>query len=85
MRAKIDFECTPAEARAFLGLPDVTALNEHYVEMARKALSGASSVKHAEAMMKQFAPLGGMGLKLFEQFAGLATGAAAKLMPKGKT
>ncbi|MFV4677455.1 DUF6489 family protein, partial [Mycobacterium tuberculosis] len=32
MKLKIEVECTPIEARSFLGLPDVTALNEHLVD-----------------------------------------------------
>ena len=28
MKVNVEVECTPAEARAFLGLPDVTPLNE---------------------------------------------------------
>lgn len=85
MKVTVDIDCTPEEARAFLGLPDLAPIHGAYIASMSKALSGASSVEHAEAMMKQFAPLGGMGLKLFEQFAGMATGAAAKPMPKGKT
>ena len=32
MQVKIDIECTPLEARAFFGLPDVTPLNDQLVE-----------------------------------------------------
>ncbi|MGI9520657.1 MAG: DUF6489 family protein [Hyphomicrobiaceae bacterium] len=28
MKIKIDIECSPQEARAFMGLPDVTAIND---------------------------------------------------------
>ena len=31
MKLNIEIDCTPAEARAFLGLPDVTGINEHLV------------------------------------------------------
>ena len=31
MKLNIEIDCTPAEARAFLGLPDVTPLNDHLV------------------------------------------------------
>ena len=29
MKMKAEFECTPAEAREFMGLPVVTVLNDH--------------------------------------------------------
>ena len=31
MKVTIEVDCTPVEARTFLGLPDVTPLNEHLV------------------------------------------------------
>ncbi|MGH6979411.1 MAG: DUF6489 family protein, partial [Brevundimonas sp.] len=31
MKVNVEIDCTPAEARAFLGLPDVTPLNEAMV------------------------------------------------------
>ncbi len=31
MKVTVDIDCTPAEARAFLGLPDVTPLNDAMV------------------------------------------------------
>jgi hypothetical protein len=47
MKVNIELDCTPAEARAFLGLPDVTALNETLM---------AEMVKRAEANMDQMDP-----------------------------
>ena len=37
MKVTIEVDCTPQEARAFLGLPDVAALNEHLVEEMQEA------------------------------------------------
>ena len=31
MKITVDVDCTPQEARAFMGLPDVTPLNEHLI------------------------------------------------------
>ena len=36
MKMRIEVECTPVEARQFMGLPDVTILNEHIVEELKK-------------------------------------------------
>ena len=38
MKAKVEVDCTPAEARAFLGLPDVSSLNEHMVQEMKSRL-----------------------------------------------
>ena len=32
MKLSLEVDCTPSEARAFLGLPDVRSLNEHMVK-----------------------------------------------------
>ncbi len=38
MKVNIEIECTPEEARSFLGLPDVTALNESLMTEMQKRL-----------------------------------------------
>ena len=32
MKFTVEADCTPAEARAFLGLPDITPLNDQMVQ-----------------------------------------------------
>ena len=47
MKCRVEFECTPAEARAFLGLPDLQPLQDRLMgEMEKKML----------AEMERFAP-----------------------------
>ena len=45
MKIKIDIDCTPGEARAFLGLPDVAPMQEALLaeiqERMREAMAGA--------------------------------------------
>ncbi len=74
MRVKVNIDCSPEEARRFMGLPDVTPVNERYVAMMTDAVSGASSIEQVEKMMKDFAPFGDMGMKMFKQFSSLAGG-----------
>ena len=38
MNVKIEIDCTPQEARAFLGLPNVEPLNDHLVEEMKKRM-----------------------------------------------
>ncbi|WP_201739096.1 DUF6489 family protein [Flavisphingopyxis soli] len=76
MRVKVNIDCSPEEARRFMGLPDVTPVNERYVAMMTDAVSGASSIEQVEKMMKDFAPFGDMGMKMFKQFSALAGDAA---------
>ncbi|MGD9663604.1 MAG: DUF6489 family protein, partial [Novosphingobium sp.] len=66
MKVNVEVDCTPDEARRFLGLPDVTPLNEAYVENLKKAMSGATSIEQMQELVKSFAPMGQMGMALFQ-------------------
>ena len=68
MKVNVEIECTPEEARNFLGLPDVSKANSIYVDMVAKAMKGAGSVDQIQEFAKGVAPMGQMGLKLFQQF-----------------
>jgi len=68
MKVSVEIDCTPEEARSFLGLPDVTKINEAYVEGLSKAMQGAVGAEQMQEYIKQVAPMGQIGLKLFQQF-----------------
>lgn len=76
MKMHIEIECTPEEARRFLGLPDVSKANDVYVDAVAKAMQGVNSLDQLNAYAKQLAPVGEIGLKLFQQFVEQGTGAA---------
>jgi hypothetical protein len=38
MKMTIEIDCTPLEARTFLGLPDVSVLNDHLVQEMKSRL-----------------------------------------------
>lgn len=80
MKVNVEMECTPEEARRFLGLPDVTRANDVYVDALTKAMQGVGSVDQMQDMAKQMAPMGQFGLKLFQQ---LMEGGAAMAMSGG--
>jgi len=68
MKVNIEIDCTPEEARQFMGLPDVGKVNEIYVDQFAKAMQGVSSVDQLSEYAKQMAPMGQMGIKLFQDF-----------------
>lgn len=68
MKVHVEIDCTPEEARAFLGLPDVSKANSVYVDVISKAMKGAGSVDQVQEFTKNIAPMGQVGLKLFQQF-----------------
>jgi len=68
MKITIEVDCTPEEARSFLGLPDVSAANTIYVENITKAMSGISNPAQLQEYASALAPMGQVGLKLFQSF-----------------
>lgn len=82
MKFKIEIECTPEEARDFMGLPDLTKPNGVYVETMAKAMKGVSNPDQLKGYAEQLAPMGQVGLKLFQSFVEGAS--AAPKSTKGK-
>lgn len=74
MKVHIEIDCTPEEARAFMGLPDVGKANDVYVDMMAKAMRGVSDTEKLQEYARQLAPMGQAGFKLFQ---GFMEGAAA--------
>lgn len=68
MKITIEIDCTPEEARSFMGLPDVSAANNVYVENMTKAMQGVSSPDQLQQYASALAPMGQMGMKLFQNF-----------------
>ena len=81
MKMNVEIDCSPEEARRLLGLPDVTSANEAYVENVTKMMKGAPSLDQLQELGKQIAPMGQMGLQLFQQL--IETGAKAAFSGTG--
>jgi hypothetical protein len=73
MKVKIEVECTPLEARAFMGLPDVTPLNDHLVEEMKRRVDENMTRLKPEELLKTWMNFGGQAQ---EQFRKLMTTAA---------
>ena len=52
MKIRIDVDCTPEEARAFLGLPDLSPLHDALVQQMRDRMSASMQAIDADAMLK---------------------------------
>jgi hypothetical protein len=68
MKVNIEIDCSPEEARRFMGLPDVEKANAVYIDGIAKAMKGVSNTEQLEQYAKQLAPMGQMGLKVFQSF-----------------
>jgi hypothetical protein len=61
MKISIDIDCTPQEARTFLGLPDVAPMQESLMAMVQDRMEKNLSAMDAEALMKTWLPASAQG------------------------
>lgn len=61
MKVTIDIDCTPEEARSFMGLPDITVAQEAVVEAWQKQAMEAMSAMDPQSLFTAWAPGGGPG------------------------
>ena len=67
MKVSVNVECTPEEARAFLGLPDLSPVHQKYVDSMLSAMDGAGSVEQMNKLIGAFAPMGDASMRMFQQ------------------
>jgi Family of unknown function (DUF6489) len=56
MKVNIDIDCTPEEARAFLGLPNVAPMQEALMNDVQDRLAKAMSAMDIETLMRVWLP-----------------------------
>lgn len=78
MKVRVEIDCTPKEARAFLGLPDVEPLNDHLVAEMRRRMDENIARLQPEELMKTWTAF---GVQAQEQFRKLMTAAATSAGP----
>ncbi len=75
MKLTINVECTPQEARTFVGMPDVEPLNKMVMdEMAKRAKENLDTLADPERLIAAWANMGGKGLEQFQNLVGAALG-----------
>lgn len=84
MKVNIEIECTPQEAREFMGLPDVSEPNQAFVDGMTKAVQSAQNPAQLLEMGQAIAPMGQAGLKLFQSFVESGVRAATGSSSKSK-
>jgi hypothetical protein len=67
MNVKIEIDCTPTEARAFLGLPDISTLNDHMVAEMQKRMDANIAMLQPDELLKTWTALGGQAQEQFRK------------------
>lgn len=67
MKVTFDIDCTPEEARRFLGWPDVTPVHDVMVDQMKQVAAQALPHLDPESMAKLWFPMGSDMLQEFQQ------------------
>jgi hypothetical protein len=76
MKMTIEIDCSPVEARAFLGLPDVSGLNEHLVKEMQARMDANMAMLAPEELMKNWMAFGTGAQESFRKLMTAAANAA---------
>lgn len=66
MKLNITVDCTPEEARTFLGLPDVSQINDLYISEMQKRMQANMEMLEPEALMKTWSGFGGQAAEQWQ-------------------
>lgn len=67
MKITVDVDCSPEEARRFLGLPDLTAVHQVYLDKMQKAIADGPSGELIADMVKSWGPMSEAGMSMWTQ------------------
>lgn len=66
MKINVEIDCTPEEARRAMGLPDLTPVHDHYIQLMLSSMDkGMINPEMIQSMMKSWAPMGEAGMNFW--------------------
>ena len=65
MKVTVDVDCTPEEARRFMGLPDMSAVHAAYTDKMTSMIEEGITPASVETMMRNWMPMGETGMNLW--------------------
>jgi hypothetical protein len=68
MKITLDIDCTPEEARTFLGLPDVKPMQEQLMRELQERISANIRSMAPDEMMRAWMPAGLAGFEQMQEF-----------------
>lgn len=79
MKVTVDIDCTPEEARRFMGLPDMAPVHDAYLgRVIEAAKKGNVTGDMLESMLKNWMPMGEAGMKLFSSLMTAGSGTSSR-------
>jgi len=66
MKISVDVDCTPEEARRFLGFPDLSPVHDAYVETMKKAVTEGMSPESFADLARSWGPMSEAGTAMWK-------------------
>ena len=70
MKVTVDIDCTPEEARHFLGLPDLSSVHAAYVEKMQKLVHDGVTPEAMAEMIKNWGSFNEAGISAWSSMLG---------------
>lgn len=67
MNISINVDCSPEEARRFMGLPDLGPVHDVYLDKIKDAMANGISPDTVESLMKNWSPMGEASMTFWRQ------------------
>jgi hypothetical protein len=78
MKITVNVDCTPEEARAFLGLPDVRPLQDELMDEVRERVMASLRSMEPDEMMRLWMPGAVKGLEQWQEMLRQMTGGSPR-------
>lgn len=82
MKVRVEVDCTPEEARAFLGLPEVRALQERLLTEMEQRMADYLRQSDPQLLVEQWLPFGVKGIEQWQHMWAQMLTAATGLAPR---
>lgn len=67
MNISVNVDCTPEEARRFMGLPDLASVHELYLAKLREMMEQGLTPDTVETLMRNWGPMGEASMTMWRQ------------------
>lgn len=74
MKVTVDVDCTPEEARRFLGLPDLSQVHQAYLDKMTRAVSEGAAPELFAELAKSWGPMSEAGTAMWRQMVDQMSG-----------
>ncbi len=78
MKVNVEVDCTPAEARALMGLPDMTPVHDAFLAQMQDTLKNGVAPEMMMSMLKSWSPMGDAGMTMWQGLLDQVTNATRK-------